>query len=294
MFQRYCIQLLVLMLPLSAFASGRNYISNGFIFLPSPSETTEAAPQVGVSEVTSASAAVAEAPQAARATIRPEARPAGLTTQTPPPSTPGLYDMRGCTYIRGRTDPDCYRSMSTVDRARRIMHAVNYINGLHETHFDGRYMLCTGYRESNFNPGAKGADGERGMFQVMTATGRGALRYGVELPEFDRMNSENYMTRMANSTVAQVELSFLVLKMKLHEDCNGGRDAPACGRRTKIMSGRGETEDYRRLAGRYNGGGYSSTYARRISACYSCLRGKMSATATNIGTEIQSCLNQAK
>ena len=108
------------------------------------------------------------------------------------------------------------------------------------------------------------------------------------------MSSENYMNRMANSTVAQVELSFLVLKMKLHEDCNGGRDAPACGRRTKIMSGRGETDDYRRLAGKYNGGGYGSTYAKRISSCYSCLRGKMSATATNIGTEIQTCLNKAK
>jgi hypothetical protein len=174
------------------------------------------------------------------------------------------------------------------------MHAVNYINGLHQTDFDGRYMLCTGFRESNFNPGARGADGERGMFQVMTATGKAALRYGVELPDFDRMNSQNYMTRMANSTVAQVELSFLVLKMKLTEDCNGGRSASACGRRTKIMGGRGETEDYRRLAGRYNGGGYNSTYARRISACYSCLRGKMSAKATNVGTEIQSCLNKAK
>lgn len=294
MFHRYCIQLLVLMLPLSAFASGRNYISNGFIMLQGSSETTEATPQVGVSEVTSASAAVADSPQAVSSSIRPEARPAGLTTQTAPRSTPGLYDMRGCTYGRGSTTASrCYGSMSTVDRARRIMNAVNYINRLHETHFDGRYMLCTGYRESNFNPGARGADGERGMFQVMTATGRGALRYGVELPEFDRMNSENYMTRMANSTVAQVELSFLVLKMKLAE---AAAASSTVGRtlQTRIMSGNGSVDHYRTLAGKYNGGGYNSTYARKISSCYSCLRGKMSATATNIGTEIQSCLNQAK
>lgn len=299
MYHRYCVHLIVLFLPLATFASGRNYISNGFIMVPSPSETTYAAPQVGVSEVTNASVAVASAPEAEpaaaeRPTVRPEARPAGLTTQTAPRTSPGLYDMRNCTYGRGSsTSSRCYGSMSTVDRARRIMFAVNYINSLHNTHFDGRYMLCTGYRESNFNPGARGADGERGMFQVMTATGRAALRYGVELPSFDRMNSENYMTSMRNSTVAQVELSFLVLKMKLAE---AAAASSTVGRtlQTRIMSGDGSVDHYRSLAGKYNGGGYNSTYARRISACYSCLRGKMSATATNVGTEIQTCLNQAK
>ncbi len=298
MFQRYLFQVIVVLLPLTTYASGRTYISNGFFMAATPTASVEAAPQVTVSEVTSSAppAPETESPQAVRTSLRPEARPAGLNTQrtAAPAGTPNLFDMRGCTYGRGSsTSSNCYGSMSTVNRARRIMNAVNYINRLHETQFDGRYMLCTGFRESNFNPGARGADGERGMFQVMTATGRAALRYGVELPDFKQMNSENYMNRMANSTIAQVELSFLVLKMKLAEAAAG---SSTTGRtlQTRIMSGNGSVDHYRTLAGKYNGGGYNSTYARRISTCYNCLRGKMTASATNIGTEIQSCLNQAK
>ncbi len=228
--------------------------------------------------------------------LRPKARPTKApkketTAQleaAPAKTAPSVYDMRGCTYARGSgSNSKCYKSMSTVDRARRIMTAANYVNKLHKTQFDGRYMLCTGYRESNFNPGAKGADGERGMFQVMKATGKGALRYGVKLPDFKSLNSETYMTKMANSTVAQVELSFLVLEMKLVENGNESR-------RTRIMSGQGSVEDYKYLAGRYNGGGTTSTYAKRISSCYSCLRGKMAANATKVDSGIQSCLNKAK
>jgi hypothetical protein len=232
-----------------------------------------------------------------RTSPRPEERPSDLNTKPVATETkasaPGLYDMRGCTYGRGSaTNSKCYKSMSTIDRAKRIMGAVNYVNQLHKTKFDGRYMLCTGYRESNFNPGAKGADGERGMFQVMTATGKAALRYGVELSEFKNMSGETYMTKMANSTVAQVELSFLVLKMKLAEDAaNSGVGQT---RQKRIMSGEGSVDHYRSLAGRYNGGGYNSVYAKRISSCYSCLRGKMAANATSFGTEIQTCLNKAK
>jgi hypothetical protein len=228
--------------------------------------------------------------------LRPQARPTKApkkeTTEqaevAPAKTAPSIYDMRGCTYGRGSaTNSKCYKSMSTVDRAKRIMTAVNYVNKIHKTQFDGRYMLCTGYRESNFNPGAKGADGERGMFQVMKATGKGALRYGVELPEFKGLGSETYMTKMANSTVAQVELSFLVLEMKLIEDGNKER-------RSRIMSGQGTVADYQYLAGRYNGGGTKSVYAKRISSCYSCLRGKMATNATSIDSGIQSCLNKAK
>ncbi|MBY0384768.1 hypothetical protein K2X05_06375 [bacterium] len=228
---------------------------------------------------------------------RPVARTQDLDTKSTaketPTTAPSLYDMRGCTYARGSaSNSKCYKSMSTVDRAKRIMSAANYVNKLHNTKFDGRYMLCTGYRESNFNPGAKGADGERGMFQVMTATGKAALRYGVVLPEFKGMSGETYMTKMANSTIAQVELSFLVLKMKLTEDAaNSGVGQT---RQKRIMSGEGSVDHYRSLAGRYNGGGYNSVYAKRISSCYSCLRGKIAANATSFGTEIQTCLNKAK
>lgn len=264
-------------------------------------EEVQPAPSVPAQDTNSevvGGSAPAEVPSESELTssLRPKARPSKAPkkeTKEPPAETtakgaPTIYDMRGCTYARGSgSNSKCYKSMSTVDRAKRIMTAVNYVNKLHKTQFDGRYMLCTGFRESNFNPGARGADGERGMFQVMKATGKGAIKYGVKLPEFKGLDAETYMTKMSNSTVAQVELSFLVLKMKLVEDGNDSRQS-------RIMSGEGSVADYQYLAGRYNGGGTKSVYAKRISGCYSCLRGKMAANATNIDSGIQSCLNKAK
>ncbi len=264
------------------------------------------------SEVVSGTSTATPDPSAGIMTsIRPQARPANLTTQqttpaapaaaatpaasastTPAPVNTRLYDMSRCTYSRGSgSNSSCYGTLSTTARATRIMNAAHYVNRLHGTSFDGRYMLCTGYRESNFNPGARGAAGERGMFQVMRDTARGALRYDARLEEFKDMGTDTYLDKMRNSTVAQVELSFLVLKMKLMEDADNttGRN-----RRTRIMGGTGTTDDYRRLAGRYNGGGYGSTYASKISSCYSCMRGQISATATTVGSNIQSCLNRAK
>jgi hypothetical protein len=125
------------------------------------------------------------------------------------------------------------------------------------------------------------------MFQVMKATGKAALRYGPKLPEFSKMGSEDYMKRMATSTAAQVELSFLTLEMKLTEDGNKSR-------KSRIMSGSGTVEDFRYMAGRYNGGGYNSVYAKRIANCYSCLRGKVKANAKSVDSSIQTCLNKAK
>lgn len=236
-----------------------------------------------------------------RSSLRPKARPETKPeaevkeTTAPPKSNASLYDMKGCEYGKGSTTSSkCYKSMSTKDRARRIMTAVNYVNKLHGTKFDGRYMLCTGWRESNFNPGAKGASGERGMFQVMRDTGYGAIKYGVELPEFASMSGEQYMTSMKNSTVAQVELSFLVLKMKLSENIKKPACQAAKAARKEIMGGNGTDSNYQNLAGCYNGGGTNSTYAKRVKSCLSCLRTKMSATATDMGTEIEPCLAKAK
>lgn len=212
----------------------------------------------------------------------------------PPAGNVKIYDMNGCTYKRTgyAQDTKCYGSLSVKQKVKKVMEAVNYVNRLHGTKFDGRYMLCTGYRESSFSPGAKGADGERGMFQVMTATGKAALGYGVELPEFKNMSKDNYLNKMVNSTVAQVELSFLVLKMKLAEDA--AKSGTGKIRQSKIMAGEGSVDHYRSLAGRYNGGGTNSTYAKKISSCYSCLRGQMTATTVDISSGAQSCLGKAK
>jgi hypothetical protein len=226
-----------------------------------------------------------------RPSLETAAKPPEKSQETAKPATTtnlNLYDMRGCKYGKGySTNEHCYKSMSIPDRANRILWAVDYVNRLHQTKFDARYMLCTGYRESNFNPGARGADGERGMFQVMKATGKAALRYGSKLPEFSKMGSEDYMTRMASSTIAQVELSFLTLEMKLTEDGNKNR-------KSRIMSGSGTVEDFRYMAGRYNGGGANSVYAKRISNCYSCMRGKIQANTTKVDSSIKTCLDKAK
>ncbi len=252
---------------------------------------------VGGNKPTEFSAGDATMRTSLRPKSHPETKPTAEVKETtaPPQANASLYDMRGCEYGKNSTtNSKCYKSMSTRDRARRIMTAVNYVNKLHGTKFDGRYMLCTGWRESNFNPGAKGAAGERGMFQVMRDTGYGAIKYGVELPEFESMTGEQYMTNMKNSTVAQVELSFLVLKMKLSENIKTSACQNAKAARKEIMGGSGTDSNYQNLAGCYNGAGTNSTYAKRVKSCLSCLRTKMSPTATDMGTEIEPCLAKAK
>lgn len=74
--------------------------------------------------------------------LRPRPRAKASGTSAAPQKATGIYDMRGCKYGRGgATASLCYKSMSTVARANHIMMAVNYVNSLHGTHFDGRYML---------------------------------------------------------------------------------------------------------------------------------------------------------
>lgn len=239
-----------------------------------------------------------------RSSPRPEERPSDLNTKPvateAKASTPNLYDMKGCQYHRNYSTSNsrCYKSMTTVERAERIMKAANYVNKLHKTKFDGRYMLCTGWRESNFNPGASnpkshGGSDELGMFQVTPGTWKPALAKGVLLPEFKNMSTSKYIKEMANSTVAQVELSFLVLKMKLDEYANTGGTGQIT--RERVLSGRGDNNHYWQLARRYNGKGpKAERYANKISSCYKCLKGKMSAEQTNLNTDIQRCLGQAK
>lgn len=204
-----------------------------------------------------------------------------------------IWDMSNCRYSRSGKS-GCYGGLSFTEKTKRILEAAHYVNKLHKTKFDGRYMLCTGWRESTFNPGAVGADGERGMFQVMAATGKAALRYGVELPEFKRYDANTYMTKMANSTVAQVELSFLTLQMKLDEWASG-KSRNDKERIMSIMRGTGTNDDYWQLARRYNGGGPKAyRYANAIKNCYVCLKEKISVNATQADSRIEPCLRRAK
>jgi hypothetical protein len=199
----------------------------------------------------------------------------------PTPQTTTIYDLSGCRY-----GTVCWRNLSLTNKIKKIVANVDYVNQLHGSKIDPRYMLCTGWRESTFNPGARGADGEKGMFQVMAATGRGALRYGPKLPGFKNMSSADYMNKMVNSTLAQTELSFLTLEMKVKE-----------GASSRILSGGASVADYKDLARRYNGSGSKAVhYSNKISSCFSCLREKIPnvhASTINEGNT-KSCLNRAK
>lgn len=212
---------------------------------------------------------------------RPPPRPRDLGKKTPAKhqTNTKVYDLNGC--VIGRP---CWQNVSVANKIHKIIDNVEYINQLHNSHIDPRYFMCTGWRESTYNPGARGAAGERGMFQVMPATGKAALRYGPKVPGFTGLSADTYMTRMSNSTLAQTELSFLTLKMKVAE-----------GASQRVLQGTASVSEYRNLARRYNGAGpEAERYANAIGSCFACLRSHVpSLSRMNYGT-VGSCLRQAK
>lgn len=214
---------------------------------------------------------------------KPEPRPArpqdkAPAKPAPAPARPSVVnDIPNCRYGR-----DCWKGKGLAQRIQKIVSNVEQINSLHGAKLDPRYLLCTGYRESTFNPGAVGAQGEKGMFQVMRGTGIGALGYGPKV-----LPKSNYMTNMVHSTLAQTELSFLTLKMKVAE-----------GASARTLRGNGSLEDYRDLARRYNGTGPAAQrYARAVTNCLSCMRSSfpsISGTSAVNESKARSCLNKAK
>jgi len=206
----------------------------------------------------------------------PATRPPNLYTQNPPPNNnqnppprTSLYDISNCTYhaLGGRA---CWPNRTAGEIKtimKKIIANVAVINGLHKTQVDPRYLLCSGYRESRFDPGVRGSQGERGMFQVMKETAVTSLKQGPMIPEFKnyRNQPETYLTRMANSSLAQTELAYLVLTVK----------AKDLGTATynDIFLGRGSVERYRQMAVRYNGGGtQAQAYGNAVSNCLRCMR----------------------
>lgn len=203
-------------------------------------------------------------------------KPAVVADEEVKADKPATFDLSGCRY-GGKA---CWSNKGLSQKIQKIVENVNYLNKIHKAKLDPRYLLCTGWRESTFNPGAVGGQGEKGMFQVMNATGRAALRYGPKI-----LPKDQYMTKMVNSTLAQTELSFLTLKMKVAE-----------GASKRCLEGGASIEDYRDLARRYNGAGAAAyRYANAIKNCYSCMR----STFSNINgalneSKARSCLNRAK
>lgn len=208
---------------------------------------------------------------------RPEYRPKPRPTPAPeaPANKPATFDLSGCRYRM-----TCWREKGLSQKMQKIIENVNYINKIHGANLDPRYLLCTGWRESTYNPGAVGGQGEKGMFQVMNATGRAALNYGPKiLPKAD------YMNKMVNSTLAQTELSFLTLKMKVNE-----------GASARCIEGGASLSDYRNLARRYNGAGPAAErYANAIQSCLSCMRTSFPSLSGALNeSKARTCLNKAK
>lgn len=215
------------------------------------------------------------------------------------PATPAattLYDsnLKNCDYRE-----NCW-SNSTSDKIKanmkKIISNVAFLNSLHKVKFDPRYFLCTGWRESTYNPGAKGGAGERGMFQVMAETGVAALKAGGPplLQDFKNYRSkpETYMNSMAKSSLAQTEMSFMVLKMKIKEAKGAGQNLD------DILTGRASVATYKKLAKRYNGAGSAAEkYSIAISQCLDCMRksdGLPDVTKDFNYTSVDGCLAMAK
>lgn len=208
---------------------------------------------------------------------RPEPRPVRPADKSPtkPAETTTVFDIPNCRYRQ-----NCWKGKGLSQKIQKIVSNVETINRLHGAKLDPRYLLCTGYRESTFNPGAVGSQNEKGMFQVMPDTGAGALRYGPKV-----LPKANYMTQMAKSTLAQTELSFLTLKMKVAE-----------GASARTLNGNGTIEDYKNLARRYNGDGPAAyRYAAAVSKCHSCMRSSFPNISGAVNeSKALTCLNKAK
>lgn len=196
---------------------------------------------------------------------------------TPAPQSPTVNDIPNCRY-----GANCWRGKGLSQQIQKIVSNVEHINSLHKAKLDPRYLVCTGWRESTFNPGAVGAQKEKGMFQIMPATGRAALGYGPKV-----LPKSGYMDKMVKSTLAQTELSFLTLKMKVAE-----------GASARTLNGNGSVQDYRNLARRYNGAGPAAErYANAVASCFDCMRRSFpsikGSTPVN-ESKARQCLNKAK
>jgi hypothetical protein len=202
-----------------------------------------------------------------------------------PPAAPTMTinDIPNCRY-----STDCWKNVALSQEIKKVVANVRYVNDLHDTKIDPRYMLCTGYRESTFNPGAVSGANAKGLFQVIPSTGKAALRIGSKLQGFSNKSWTEYARDMVHSTLAQTEISFLVLKMKVRE-----------GASSRILDGSASVADYKDLAWRYigkTGTNYSLNYRNHVTNCYSCLKG-LSDSKINSGEPsetIKNCLKKAK
>lgn len=187
-----------------------------------------------------------------------------------------IVDCESCTFS------DCnetryeepWKSMTTMQRARRMVANVRYVNSLHDMQVDPRYFLCTGYRESKFNPNAAncGSTAE-GMFQVLDGTAEEAIgRYDSKVYGFTDYGWRDYKNNMAKSSVAQAELSLMVIMIKASRI-----DRSEMLRDISKASVEGYAEVANSYFGLYRPGhklyNASQNYKNAIKGCYECVVG---------------------
>jgi hypothetical protein len=218
----------------------------------------------------------------------PQARPefANPFAGVGPVDAPSLADGFMCRLTEYVSSISSYQSrncftendMDTREAAEHLMGDIMAINQLRDdgADIDPRYSLCTSARETgmSFAPHVRGPTNDFGMYQLLPGTIADALNHGYDMiaPGFEDITrgsqASTAQARMVNQPLAQADLHHMIVLRKL--DIQNTRTP---GIRDRFEAGRATIEDYRTLAGRYNGAGRNSTYANRIVDCYQNIQG---------------------
>lgn len=241
---------------------------------------------------------------APRTSLRPLQRPLQNKTETTSPetSTPTkqksmvIFNCNNTVYRSSNFSKySCLKSMSLADRAKLVMQDVIQINKMRpEFNLDPRMSTCMAYRESGFNPNAKGGTPDWGMYQVIDSTGRHVLRVTPSvIPGFKGLSWTQYRNKMLSSTLAQADLHHNVVYQKAKVSSSDLRSMNAAmnGSAKQVSS-----SVVQRIATRYNGAGSRAIrYGNAIRNCYSCMTQISSKTGSisNSG-RLSYCLNKAK
>ena len=217
--------------------------------------------------------------------------PLSSSSVTPVASNSDVWNCDNTLYRtprQGFQQHSCLKNLNLKQRAELVMKDVLRINQLRPSfNLDPRFSACIAYRESHMHPNAKGGTPDWGMYQVIDATGKDALkRNNPVIPGFSqyRYNWEQYKTKMLQSTLAQADLHHSVLFEKAKTRSL-----------TQINGGTTDVGIYQSLATRYNGKGPRARhYGSRIAGCYRAMLSvaRRDGTITN-GANLQSALNRA-
>lgn len=225
-----------------------------------------------------------------------------------PPSLPeilkkptAIKDCATCAFGSCNGDPKNFKGhpwgqMTLMDRIETTVKNVQEVNQSHGYNIDPRIMLCIAKRESGINPTAKtciSGSSAAGMFQVVATTAKVTMQnHSSKIPGFRGLSGVAYHQKMAESTVAQAELSMLTLIDKAKN--------PTINKESQLVNGTGSISDYAPIVqayyGIYNPGTKNYfdgiNYRRGFERCYSCLTQTMDSSGRAAGS-VESCLKRA-